>query len=566
MAFIYKRKQKGRVYYYIRETARVNGKVKVVFQEYLGTIENILKLKKASENDSKPTRIKSFDFGSVWMFNEIDRDIDIAGIVDEVIPRGKNEKGPTLGEYMFYTMLNRCIEPQSKNKLKEWYKKTAIQAIRPVELSQLTSSRYWDKWDRVTEKQLEEISSRFLSKLFEWSGKSPECFLFDTTNQFTFFSEKNGSSIAKRGKNKVGRHHLRQIGFALVLDSEQGLPTYFKTYEGNRHDSNVFNEIIGDVINQMRQRGGSKRKLTVVFDKGMNSESNISYIDQDLHLNFVTSYSPYYCEKLINKNLSDYRILGVENNESNDDAILGYRSEMDLWGEKRAVLVSYNPSSARKQSFKFDEKLSALRTLLLTFRGKVNAGKKHWCKQEDILKRYQAECARLHISPKYYTLSFKENNGLEMSFRQNVYELKKARKRFGKNVIVTDRMEWSAEEIYRAYNDRTGIEDQFRRMKSPFQVSISPAYHWTDQKLRIFYFTCVVALSYLRILELKLARVGVKMTAEKANEAMKSFHSSLIWNKGKKKPERMIDVPTNEQNVVLNALGYVFKDGCVLQK
>jgi len=78
MAYLYKRMQQGRAYYYIRETARVRGKPRVVFQEYLGTVDNILKMKKKQEESGSPSRTLSFDFGSLWMFNEIDRMVDLA--------------------------------------------------------------------------------------------------------------------------------------------------------------------------------------------------------------------------------------------------------------------------------------------------------------------------------------------------------------------------------------------------------------------------------------------------------------------------------------------------------
>jgi hypothetical protein len=44
MAHIIKKMKNGRPYYYVRETARVDGKPRVVTQIYLGTIERILEM------------------------------------------------------------------------------------------------------------------------------------------------------------------------------------------------------------------------------------------------------------------------------------------------------------------------------------------------------------------------------------------------------------------------------------------------------------------------------------------------------------------------------------------
>jgi len=42
MASITKKKIKGNIYYYVRESKRIDGKPKIVWQKYLGTIENII--------------------------------------------------------------------------------------------------------------------------------------------------------------------------------------------------------------------------------------------------------------------------------------------------------------------------------------------------------------------------------------------------------------------------------------------------------------------------------------------------------------------------------------------
>ena len=88
--------------------------------------------------------LKVEEFGSLWLAHQNDRDIDLCGIVDSVVPRAEREKGPLVGEYFLYCVLNRMVQAVSKNKLADWFKKTAIQQIRPVELDELISKRYWE--------------------------------------------------------------------------------------------------------------------------------------------------------------------------------------------------------------------------------------------------------------------------------------------------------------------------------------------------------------------------------------------------------------------------------------
>ena len=57
------------------------------------------------------------------------------------------------------------VEAVSKNQLAKWYQRTAIQHIRPVNLDELTSKRYWEKWDRVDEQALRKITHSFSQRL-----------------------------------------------------------------------------------------------------------------------------------------------------------------------------------------------------------------------------------------------------------------------------------------------------------------------------------------------------------------------------------------------------------------
>ena len=75
-----------------------------------------------------------------------------------------------------------------------------------------------------------------MQKLWSQHQQSPESLLFDTTNYFTYMATQTKSELAVRGKNKAGKHHLRQVGVGLVLDRATSLPLYYKVYPGNLHD------------------------------------------------------------------------------------------------------------------------------------------------------------------------------------------------------------------------------------------------------------------------------------------------------------------------------------------
>jgi transposase len=303
MAHIHKKMKKGRPYYYVRETARVDGKPKVVNQVYLGTAERIRDLALGKGFECKKLAVQ--EFGALWLANLIDGEVGLVSLIDSVIARGRKESGPTVGEYFLYAVFNRMVDACSKRALPEWYEHTAIQSIRPVAIEELDSKRFWEKWDRISEKDIEQIASLFFKKIAGIERPATGCFLFDTTNYYTYMASKTESELAARGKNKEGKDWLRQVGVALLVSRDSELPLFYREYEGNRHDSKVFFRLVTEIVSVMR--GSCSGELTVVVDKGMNSDDNITAIDAMPGVHFITTYSTYYADDLVRVKSSQFK-------------------------------------------------------------------------------------------------------------------------------------------------------------------------------------------------------------------------------------------------------------------
>ena len=571
MAHFHIKKKKGRPYLYVREIARVGGRPKVISQIYIGSPERVAQMAAGETKEEKVLRVE--EFGALWLAQQIDSDVDLAGIVDEVIPRVPTEKGPSVGEYFLYCVFNRMVEPRSKNRLAEWYRSTAIQHIRPVYIEELTSKRYWEKWNRVTEKALETIARRFFKKIWELEDPDGDCLLFDTTNYYTFMASDTQSELARRGKNKDGRHHLRQIGLGLLVDRESKLPLYYRAYPGNLHDSKLFHEVMDEMFGIVCGLRKTKERLTVVIDKGMNSEANYAWIDDHSQIHFITTYSTYFAEELATTPLEKFEPIDIEKNRRlikdgrPGECLLAYRTRGEYWGKERAVVVTHNPATARKQAYTLDAKLQILRQELLNMRAKVRERALHWRNPEVIRERYHRLCEQYHVPPDFYVIEFSsQGDRLSMSFHKDAYRVQRKRATFGRNIIITDNIDWTTAEIVEASLDRWRIEESFRLSKDDELVSVSPIRHWTDSKIRCHLFTCVVAMTYLRRLELKLKAAGIKHSASRIMDEMRRLHSVLTMTDGRSKPRRRLETPTKTQAEVLSTFGYYVDASGVLRK
>ena len=570
MAHIHKKMKKGRPYYYVREIARVDGKPKVINQVYLGSPERILEMAQGGSN-AMPRKIQTQSFGALWLAHLVEKEIDLASLIDRVVD-GEKDKAPSVGEYFLYAVYNRMVHACSKRAMPEWYKSTAIQHIRPVQVKELNSQMFWRKWDQIEEQQLHQIAKSFLRRVSEVEPSSSECFMFDTTNYYTFMASDTESELAQRGKSKEGRNWLRQVGVALLVSRDKRIPLYYREYEGNRHDSKVFLQVMDDMLSAMRDSVGKDASLTVVFDKGMNSEDNIANIDARENIHFITTYSTYFAEHLVHVDLNNFTAVDTGKNRKltregkNDDRLLAWRTRGEYWGRERTVVVTYNPLTATKQRYAFEKKMLRLQDSLFEFQSKVNAQAPYWRKQSVVHKRYEDICSELHIPSNLYKVEFYlDDDRLRMNFRKNHYRIGRYIDRFGKNILITDITEWTTDELVRASLDRWAVEDSFRLTKDEAQVALRPIRHWTDSKIRCHIFTCIAALALLRIIELKLRRAGVSMTATAAIRHMRTLHSCLMWLPGKRKAVRMLEEPTTEQSEIMRAFGWKIAGG-VLQE
>jgi len=571
MAHIHKKMKKGRPYYYVREIARVDGKPKVINQVYLGSPDRILEM--AQGDKGMPEKIQAQSFGALWLANLVEKEIDLAGLIDEVVGEKKEKnKTPTVGEYFLYAVYNRMIQACSKRAMPGWYKPTAIQHIRPVQIDELNSQMYWFKWDQVGKQQLEKITKKFLQRISELEPSSSDCFMFDTTNYYTFMASDTESDLAQRGKSKEGRNWLRQVGIALLVSRDKRIPLYYREYEGNRHDSKVFLQVMEDMFMAMRKSAGADASLTVVFDKGMNSEENIGAIDAREDINFITTYSPYFAEHLIHVDLDTFTVVDTRKNREltregkEDDRLLAWRTQGEYWGRERTVVVTYNPLTATKQRYGFEKKMLHLQETLFEFQSKVNRQAPYWRKKSVVLKRYKDICSDLHIPSDLYKVElYRHENQLRMNFRKNHYRIGRYIDRFGKNILITDITDWTTDEIVQASLDRWAVEDGFRLSKDEAQVALRPLRHWTDSKIRCHIFTCIAAMALLRIIELRIRKAGVDMTAKAVMRHMNSLHSCLLWLPGKRKAMRMLEDPDEEQADIMRAFGWKIAGG-VLQE
>jgi hypothetical protein len=80
---------------------------------------------------------------------------------------------------------------------------------------------------------------------------------------------------------------------------------------------------------------------------------------------------------------------------------------------------------------------------------------------------------------------------------------------FGKRILVTDHDDWPLDQVIDAYRSQEYLEAGFRQAKDPHVVSFAPIRHFTDHKIRVHLFTCVLALALAHLMRREATRAGL---------------------------------------------------------
>jgi transposase len=502
MASLTKKMVNGRPYYYLRETARVEGRVKVVRQVYLGRAED---LEQRLAGTAEPKSVVSRGFGAVAAALKLCRELGVAEAIDRALGTRARRTSLSVGEMIMLAAINRACKPRSKRQLGDWHARTALVRLRPAERRALTSQRFWDAMDVVSDEVIATAETEIVGRAIERYGIELRPLIYDATNFQTFIDSANErNTIAQRGHPKGGRRDLRLIGLALCVALDSNFPLCHQTYEGNRNDSSQFPQAIKLIKTRLMDLGLSDdqiAELTLVYDKGNNSKTNQPLVDE-LPLGVVGSLSPSRHPELLDVTLDQFQDL------EQMPGTLAYRTQMEAYEQERTIVVSRSESFATKQRRSFGQTLAKAHRELDELKGIVERGK-HRMDQRALEERINNILRRRWLKDVITVEHDLAAGSFAYHTDPDAIDHIAARE-WGKRIIFTDRHEWTDQEIIAAYRAQSNGENAFRQDKDREFVSYSPTFHWTDQKLKVHGFYTTIALMIVSLIERQIRHAGIQ--------------------------------------------------------
>jgi len=546
MASIVGKKRGGATYYYLVESARVDGKPRIVSQEYLGTADELAAAMRGG-GLGLPDRTRHKEFGAVAAAWGMLEDLGVATVIDEVAaPRPAGQPLST-GTYLALAALNRLVAPCSKAAFAAWWKTTASDRFAKIPATALDHRRFWDAMHAVTLEQLEEISQKIAVRIVQVSGVDVSSVALDMTNFATFISTANGRApVAQRGKAKQKRCDLRLVGLGLVVTRDGGIPLTWRAYPGNKPDVTQFPAM----LTQLRGRyeaacaaagvPAADADMTVVFDAGQNSEANFGYLAGS-GLHYIGSVPASDCPDLTALPASRRTVVDTER----FGGLTAYDTRREAYGAKRRTILTHSPELRDAQARGFDgttlakagKKLDELAATLA--RGKTRRG------TDKVTAEIEAITARPWVRrvitwqlagdrPRDLRLTWSIDPDARAALEAEIS---------GKHVLITDHDDWPVAEVVAGYRSQSEAEFSFRQLKDPHVVSFSPMHHWTEHNIRVHVFTCVLALQIAHLMRLRAARAGLRMSVRELLRELAGIGETVLLyhgDRGRPRAHRML--------------------------
>lgn len=563
MPSIVGKKRGNQTYYYLVTSARVDGKPRIVEQEYLGSAEEVMaKLAGAGGGGGGPVRTQHKAFGDLAAVWGVITRLGIADAIDDLVGARRSDAGASVGTYLALAVANRVVAPCSKAAFADWWAATAGPRFTKIGLPAVDHRRFWEAMDTLDTEMLAAAERAICTRMVTEFGLDLSGLALDMTNFATFIDSGNDRApIAQRGHAKQKRADLRLVGLGLVVTRDGGVPVTSHAYPGNRPDVTQFTDILDELTTRYTHlfdqppddqtaahqatakhaRGGHPLAApTVVFDAGQNSHANFTHLT-DRHLHYIGSLPPSGFPDLLG--IPAHR--RVEVDPDRYPGLTAYDTRATVFGTDRRVVLTHSPTLHQAQSAGFDQTLAKTGRELRELADTLARG--HTRRQRDTVAAEINRITSKRWVNRVLTTTLTGDQPAELRLTWTIDTT--ARKAletelFGKRLLVTDRDDWPVADIVAGYRSQNDVETGFRQLKDPHVVGFSPMHHWTDQKIRVHVFYCVLALAVAHLMRRQAHQAGINTSVRELLATLAGIQETTILHptgtKGRPRAQRTL--------------------------
>ena len=563
MASLVAKKKGNKLYYYVVESARVNGKPRIVHQAYLGTAEKLAEMVR-DRSAPVPLAATTREFGLPAALWAAAQQTGVWDLLQSLWPTPRS--GPSPAHYLLLAAIHRICQPGPKTEVPDWYRSSILSTLWEFPAERFTSQAFWDAFEQILPEGPEALSpaddpleQAQLRLLGVWKQKqlvSRRLLAYDNTNFYTYIASSNPrNQLAQRGHNKQGRHNLRQVGLSYVLDGEHGLSLCHHVYPGNVADVEEFSTALTRITRMLDQNQIARETVTLVLDKGSAALANTVALEE-AGVGWISAL-PW------NQAPAELRSRAVEELPLCSSAQPGVRAAAEktlVHGREYLCVVKYSASFAGEQLHSLTTSLSRVLQSLRRLAMELNKPKARW-KQEQIERKIRRWLSAPFLAELVRYQLEEQDGGWRLQFDFNSAALPQLlSQRLGRTVLLSNRMDWSAEQIVAGYGGQQSIERVFRGLKDGKWLGWDPMYHWTDRKIRIHAFYCMLGISLLQYVHQQAKAGWADLSVEQLLEELDQIKQFVLLYppQGEKGPPRtayVLSQQTLAQQALVKTLG-----------
>ncbi len=501
---------KGHEYFYLVEKARRDGRVVTVRTVYIGDRQKLAELIQLSASAMMPTSFTAQPVGAALALATVAADLGLEAVIDAVCP--VRQGAAPVGRRLLLAALHRVLAPRRENGLRAlrgFYERSILAEMLPIPAAALDDRRMGELLAGLTVAQVERIEAAVVQRLLTREGVSTHALAFDCTNFDSFAGAKTSSRLLRRGHAKSGRP-LRVLGMGLLATADEGMPLLTFAYPGNENDVTAFGRFLR-ALDRRRAALALPLEMTVAADGGNVSKQLLLRLEADPR---------YYVLRLPPHHLGDvprdpYRALPPLMG-SLKGKVWAKKQLCTVYGVTRCVVDVYSRRMHQRQLPGLRRDRDRARADLLELqrlleRQRAGLRRVKPLTVRAVRRRSAAALTREHMRALFQvhvttgagapTLTFTESDAAWQHLQDSV---------LGRTLLVTNRSDWSPEQIVHASRMQSHNERAFRDLKDPGGASMLPLRHRKDRVLRAHVLLVVLALLLAKVLQRRVKQAGTR--------------------------------------------------------
>ena len=474
-------------------------------------------------------------FGGAWLGLKILEKLGLVEFVESVMPWGREEIPWSMMSLVL--VLSRLTEASSELRIAEHlYERSAVGDLLAMPVGKVNDDRLYRALDVLLPHKT-ELEKHLKSKLGELFSLEYDLLLYDVTSTY-FEGECRGNSQARRGYSRDHRPDCKQVTIALVV-SKCGMPLGYEVFDGNRNDSTTVEEIVESI----ESKYGCANRIWVM-DRGMASEENVEFL----------------------RERGQRYILGTPKSQ-----LRKYERELlsGGWQSVREGLeVKLCPCPGGEETFilcRSVERREKEKAMHARFEKRIE------CELEKIAQVCRKYGRERSVIERRVGKLLGQNSRAAGLFKVDVSEVDgRAEVEWSKvdawrdwstlsegcYMLRSNIMDWSADELWKAYIQLTQAEAAFRITKS--DLSIRPIWHQKKERVQAHILVCFLAYVLWKTLAQMCHRAGLGDEPRKVFDEIAQIQMVdvlLPTKSGINIRRRCVAQPTKHQAILLQKLG-----------